>query len=100
MAGLSGAHANFEIPEKISLEIERWFDKIREKANQNKVQLKTDLVVSAKPVVKVIVEYAEMGEFDLIVVGTRGSSNFRKLLLGGIASGVVAYAHCPVMVIK
>ncbi|MFZ0512317.1 MAG: universal stress protein [Candidatus Nitrosopolaris sp.] len=100
MASLSGAHASFEIPEKINQEIERWFDKIKEKTNQNEVQLKTDVVISAKPIIKIIVDYAEAGGFDLIVVGTRGSSHFKKLLLGGVASGVVTYAHCPVMVIK
>ena len=33
-------------------------------------------------------------------VGTRGRSGFKKLLLGSIASSVVTYAHCPVMVVK
>ena len=37
---------------------------------------------------------------DLIVIGTRGRSGFKKLLLGSVASGVVTYAHCPVMVVK
>ncbi len=37
---------------------------------------------------------------DLIVIGTRGRSGFKKLLLGSIASSVVTYAHCPVMVVK
>jgi nucleotide-binding universal stress UspA family protein len=39
-------------------------------------------------------------DVDLIVVGTRGKSGFKKLLLGSVASGVVTYAHCPVMVVK
>ena len=33
-------------------------------------------------------------------VGTRERSGFKKLLLGSIASSVVTYAHCPVMVVK
>jgi nucleotide-binding universal stress UspA family protein len=37
---------------------------------------------------------------DLIILGTRGQSGFKKLLLGSVASGVVKYAHCPVMVVK
>jgi nucleotide-binding universal stress UspA family protein len=31
---------------------------------------------------------------------TRGRSGFSKLLLDSVASGVVTYAHCPVMVVK
>lgn len=44
--------------------------------------------------------YAEKENVDLIVVGTRGRSGFKRLLLGSIASGVVTYAHCPVLVVK
>jgi nucleotide-binding universal stress UspA family protein len=36
----------------------------------------------------------------LIILGTRGRSGFKKLLLGSVASGVVNYATCPVMVVK
>jgi nucleotide-binding universal stress UspA family protein len=33
-------------------------------------------------------------------VGTRGRSGFSKVLLGSVASKVVTYAHCPVLVVK
>ncbi|HKR73751.1 MAG TPA: universal stress protein [Candidatus Nitrosocosmicus sp.] len=33
-------------------------------------------------------------------MGTRGRSGFKKLLLGGVASGVIAYSTCPVMIVK
>lgn len=49
---------------------------------------------------KSIVEYAEEHKIDLIVIGTKGLSGIKKMLLGSTASGVVTYAHCPVMVIK
>ena len=47
-----------------------------------------------------IVNYAENTGVDLIVVGTRGRSGFKRLLLGSVASDVVTYAHCPVLVVK
>jgi nucleotide-binding universal stress UspA family protein len=47
-----------------------------------------------------IVDYADNHNIDLIVVGSRGISGFRKLLLGSVASRVVTYASCPVLVIK
>lgn len=47
-----------------------------------------------------IIEYAEEQHVDLIVMGTRGKSGLKKLLLGSIASAVVTYAGCPVMVVK
>jgi len=47
-----------------------------------------------------IVEFAENQNIDLIVVGSRGRSGFTKLLLGSVASRIVTYASCPVLVVK
>jgi nucleotide-binding universal stress UspA family protein len=46
------------------------------------------------------VDCAEQKKVDLIVIGSRGLSGFKKLLLGSVASGVVTYSHCPVLVVK
>ncbi len=62
--------------------------------------IKTELVVTATSVAAAIVGYSEQHDIDLIVIGTRGRSGFKKLLLGSVASGVATYAHCPVMVVK
>jgi Universal stress protein family len=47
-----------------------------------------------------IADYAKDQYTDLIVVGARGRSGFIKLLLGSVASKVVTYAKCPVLVVK
>jgi nucleotide-binding universal stress UspA family protein len=39
-------------------------------------------------------------EIDQIVVGTKGRTGFKKLMLGSIASSIITYAHRPVMVVK
>ena len=36
---------------------------------------------------------------DLLVVGSRGSGGFGRLLLGSVSSQTVHHAPCPVMVI-
>ena len=82
-------------------EAQQWFDKIKEKMYENRdVQLKTEVVVSPTSVVGAIVDYAERENLDLIVIGSRGRSGFKKLLLGSTASGVITYATCPVLVVK
>ena len=48
----------------------------------------------------VIINYAELESVDLIVMGTRGKSGFKRALLGSVASGVLSHAHCPVMIIR
>ena len=77
-----------------------WFESFTQNAKENDIQLKTELVNSARPVDYVILEYAERQKIDLIMVGTRGRTGFKKLLWGSVASSIVTYAHCPVMVVK
>lgn len=47
-----------------------------------------------------IVEVAAESEADLIVMGSRGMSEFRSLLLGGVANKVVQLAGCPVLLVR
>lgn len=86
--------------EKHTLESRQWFDKLHENAKRNEVQLETELIDSQMSVEGAIVEYAESHGVDLIIIGTRGRSGFRRLLLGSVASGVINYATCPVLVVK
>jgi nucleotide-binding universal stress UspA family protein len=44
--------------------------------------------------------YAQQKNIDLIVIGTRGSSGFKKLLVESVAANTITYAPCPVMVVK
>jgi nucleotide-binding universal stress UspA family protein len=48
----------------------------------------------------VIEEEAERQAADLIVIGTRGLSGLKHLLLGSIAERVVQRAPCPVLTVK
>lgn len=79
---------------------ELWFDKFIDQARDDKIDLKTELLNSTRPVDYVILEYAEENNIDLIILGTKGRTGFKKLLLGSVASSVVSYAHCPVLVVK
>jgi nucleotide-binding universal stress UspA family protein len=46
-----------------------------------------------------IVEFAEIEGADLIVMGTRGLSGMRSLLLGGTAHHVAQHASSPVLIV-
>lgn len=81
-------------------EAKKWFDEIKEKANKKGVQLKTESIVAKKSLLNTILEYVEEHNINLVVVGTRGRSGIKKMLLGSVASGLVTYAPCPVLVIK
>jgi nucleotide-binding universal stress UspA family protein len=81
-------------------EAKKWFDEIKEKANKKGIQLKTEYIVAKKSLLNTILEYVEEHDINLVVVGTRGRSGIKKMLLGSIASGLVTYSPCPVLVIK
>jgi len=86
--------------EEIKKNTQEFFDKIRRKGEANwDIPLRTELIASSS-VVGGIIDFAEKENIDLIVVGTRGRSGLKRLLLGSVASGIVNYAHCPVMIVK
>ncbi len=58
----------------------------------------TDLV-SGSPA-STIVKYAGEHQYDLIVMGTRGHTGAKKMLLGSVAQRVVEHATCPVLTIR
>ena len=79
------------------LESHNWLNELKEKID---VKLTTDVIIAKKSVVSEIIEYSERNKIDLIVIGTRGRTGIKKLLLGSTAEGVITYAHCPVLVVR
>ena len=84
---------DYELHKKAVLE---WLDAIKKKCENEGIQTEIKVIGGPSPVPDSIIIYAENENVDLIVVGTRGRSGFKKLLLGSVASKVVTYAHCPV----
>jgi nucleotide-binding universal stress UspA family protein len=80
-------------------ESEKYLDKVKLKGNEKDIQIKSQTIASIN-IAGGIVNFAEENNIDLIVIGTRGLSGFKKLLLGSVAADTISYAHCPVMVIK
>jgi nucleotide-binding universal stress UspA family protein len=96
---LFGPHETSEFMTTMRNEGEKYLNKVRLKANEKNIQIKTE-IISSTNIAGGIVDYAEENKIDLIVIGTRGRTGFKKLLLGSVASHVVTYAHCPVLVVK
>ena len=89
--------------EQAKKEVNKWFDDIKKKIRENTlekpIKIETTIIVSTTTVDSIL-DYAEDKDVDLIVIGTRGRSGIKKLLLGSTASGVVTYSSCPVIVVK
>lgn len=50
--------------------------------------------------VQEIMRIATEGNYDLVVIGARGVSHMREILLGSVTDGVIHHVRCPVLVIK
>ncbi|MEJ2241430.1 MAG: universal stress protein [Candidatus Bathyarchaeota archaeon] len=68
------------------------------KAKSQDLQVKT--IIKEGHTVQKIVETAKENNFDLIVMGARGLSTFKQILLGSVSHGVTAHASCPVLIVK
>jgi nucleotide-binding universal stress UspA family protein len=73
-------------------EAEKWFNHIRDGIKKDRLQIKgikTDVITTPVSIVSTIVDYAEKDDTDLIIIGTRGITGLKRMLIGSVASGVV-----------
>jgi nucleotide-binding universal stress UspA family protein len=83
------------------MEIEgEWFTGIKKNALESNVKIETEILMEGKSVVADIIEYSEKQGIDLIVIGTKGKTGLRRLILGSVSQGILAYAHCPVLLVR
>ena len=86
-------------------EAEKWFKEIinnmkDEQTFETDKKIKTDVITTPFSIAASILNYAEERNVDLIIIGTKGKSGLKKMLLGSVASDIVTYSYCPVLVIK
>ncbi|HEY9406657.1 MAG TPA: universal stress protein [Nitrososphaera sp.] len=86
--------------EAVRAEAQKWFNEIIRTAEQRGVRIKSNVIDSPMSVVAALLNYADQEKADLIIIGTRGRSGISKMLLGSVASGVVTFAPCPVVVVR
>ncbi len=79
---------------------QRWLGEVEYLARKAGVKVKVEVLVDAASIVEAITTFADMSRVDLIVTGTKGRSNSKKILMGSVASGVVTHAHCAVLVVR
>jgi nucleotide-binding universal stress UspA family protein len=77
-------------------------EKIHEQDSSNKensLRIRTEVIASVR-IADAIVSYAKDKHIDLIIIGIRGMSKLKSMLVGSVAYDVVRYAHCPVLSVK
>jgi nucleotide-binding universal stress UspA family protein len=79
------------------------FDTIEQMAKRHDVKtnkINTEMVETSMSAADAIIRYAKEKGVDLIVVGTKGRSGMSKALLGSVASKVLTYSPCSVLVVR
>src|ERR1700681_4710405 len=61
------------------------------KAEAEGLKVRGEIIENVPSVVEAITDYAQEWRVELIVVGTRGLSGFKKLLLGSVSSTLVSH---------
>ena len=74
-------------------------NKLQEITTANKVTVEAH-IIACTSVIEAIVTFANAHKVDLIVMGTRGRTGFKPLLMGSVSIGVLQYAECPVLLVK
>jgi nucleotide-binding universal stress UspA family protein len=79
---------------------ELWYINAGNMASEQGVKFTAETIFDVASASDSIVNYAESKKVDLIVVGTKGRTGLKRLILGSVASGVVTHASCPVLITR
>ena len=100
LLGVTTPKAIQDVLETQKNEVQKWFDEVKNKLKTSNISVMDKIIISASSIVGEIVAFADKEKIDLIILGTRGRTGFKKLLLGSVAEGVVTHSSCPVMVVR
>ncbi|SDX38022.1 universal stress protein [Salimicrobium album] len=62
--------------------------------------LAADITILHGQPAETLIEYANEGDYDCVLVGSRGRNKFQTLILGSVSHKLVKYIQCPVIVVK
>jgi nucleotide-binding universal stress UspA family protein len=88
----------FELIEEIKEKGSKLLERCKNQAIKNNIVTKTLLEIGDPA--QVIVDISNKNTYDLIIMGSRGMSTFKELLLGSVSLKVMDHARCPVMIVK
>ena len=81
-------------------EITRILDAAAAEARKGGATKAEEIALRSRDAAAAIVQYAEENGYDHIVTGTGGRRGLSRLVLGSVAAGVAARAHCTVTVAR
>jgi len=84
--------------DRIMVDSSALLEPFRSTLTENGVEV-TDLIMEGPPADK-ICDVAQVESCEMIIMGSRGRSDLKGLLLGSVAHRVLQQAPCPVLVVR
>ncbi len=78
--------------------VEKFLDTAKNQVIKNSIKFKKKIVFGHEA--KEVIDFAQKGKFDLIVIGARGRGTLKQMLLGSVSTAIVHSSKIPVLVIK
>lgn len=97
---LTAGSAPVQMFDKAKKEAESFMKQIVDNAEGQGLKVRAEIIENVPSVVDTLVDYMQEWRVDLAVVGTRGLSGLRKMLLGSVSSALVSRAPCSVLVVR
>lgn len=89
---------SFAVPKRIVEYGEQVLSMGKDIAGRSGVKVQSELL-RGNPAERILA-YANKGNFDLIIMGTRGLSRIKSLLFGSVSDKVIHYGKCHVLLIR
>jgi nucleotide-binding universal stress UspA family protein len=97
------------VPILTSMEVSKLADAARQAGNRvlsdgkdraKSEGVEAETILAEGHAVQEIIRTSKEGGFDLIVIGARGVSHLREILLGSVSDAIMHHVTCPVLVVK
>ena len=87
-----------QLEEDLSKNTKKLLETVRRRIEKENIECETVVRIDEQPH-EPIVQEAKERNVDLIVMGTRGMTGLKRVLMGSVAQKVIGHAPCPVMVV-
>jgi nucleotide-binding universal stress UspA family protein len=87
-----------QLEEKLSKNTRKLLETVKRRIEKENIECETLVRIDEQPH-EPIVQEAKKRNADLIVMGTRGVTGLKRVLMGSVAQKVIGHAPCPVMVV-
>ena len=87
-----------QLEEELSKNTRKLLETVKRRIEKENIACETLVRIDDQPH-EPIVQEARKRNVDLIVIGTRGVTGLKRVLMGSVAQKVIGHAPCPVMVV-